>query len=221
MPYINYTYCSPYPPIQSTTAPGLLYFPDEFLPEFYKECKRAAGFVDIAHDGEKVTSCVWTEEAYQEWAKANPEQPTAEDSEYIPTPEQSAVVLMRSVFSTQVADMDDDMVIQCSGLADTWQPGNHKTGEVYNAGDQTWECFQSYDNAVYPGVTPENAAWRTFNRPLHGKSLETARPFVQVQGAHDMYRKGEYMIFTDNRTYMCLKDTNYSPDEYAADWEVV
>ena len=58
---------------QSNYAPGLLYFPDEFLSEYFKEGKRAAGFVKIEHDGTKVTSCVWDEEAYQKWAEENPE----------------------------------------------------------------------------------------------------------------------------------------------------
>lgn len=58
---------------QSNPAPGLVYFPDEFLSEYFKEGKRAAGFVKIEHDGEKVTSCVWDEEAYQKWAEENPE----------------------------------------------------------------------------------------------------------------------------------------------------
>lgn len=59
--------------IQSTPAPGLLVFPDEFLPEFFKDGKRAAGFVAIEDDGETVTSCQWDEDAYQEWCEANPE----------------------------------------------------------------------------------------------------------------------------------------------------
>ena len=58
---------------QSNPAPGLVYFPDEFLSEYFKEGKRAAGFVKIEHDGTKVTSCVWDEEAYQKWAEENPE----------------------------------------------------------------------------------------------------------------------------------------------------
>lgn len=58
---------------QSNPAPGLVLLPDEFLPEYFKEGKRAAGFVKIEHDGEKVTSCVWDEEAYQKWAEENPE----------------------------------------------------------------------------------------------------------------------------------------------------
>lgn len=58
---------------QSNPAPGLVYFPDEFLSEYFKEGKRAAGFVKIEYDGQKVTSCVWDEEAYQKWAEENPE----------------------------------------------------------------------------------------------------------------------------------------------------
>lgn len=58
--------------LQSTPAPGLLEFPDEFLSEFYKEGKRAAGFVIIEDDGEQVTACRWDEEAYQAWAAEHP-----------------------------------------------------------------------------------------------------------------------------------------------------
>lgn len=77
---MNY-YNKKYNFIQSTPAPGLLEFPDEFMSEFYKEGKRAAGFVTIIDDGHTVTSCVWDEEAYQAWAAENPEQPETE-----PTP---------------------------------------------------------------------------------------------------------------------------------------
>lgn len=58
--------------IQSTPAQGLLEFPDSFMQEFYKEGKRAAGFVTTTDDGTTVTSCVWNEEAYQAWCEENP-----------------------------------------------------------------------------------------------------------------------------------------------------
>ena len=51
-------------------------------------------------------------------------------------------------------------------------------------------------------------------------SAETARAWVQPTGAHDIYRAGEYMIWTDGQVYKCLSDTAYSPGEYAAAWEV-
>lgn len=31
---------------------------------------------------------------------------------------------------------------------------------------------------------------------------------------------GEYMVWTDGTIKKCLRDTVYSPEEYAADWEV-
>lgn len=207
--------------IQSTPATGLLEFPDEFMPIYYPEGKRAAGFVTITDNGTTVTSCVWDEEAYQAWCAENPEQPSTGGSNYIPTPEQSAVVMMRAEFSARVADMDDDQIIQCSGLADDWAAGDHKIGDVYNAGDQTWECFAAYNNAEHPDVTPSDPSWFTFNRPLHGKSKETARPWVKPQhGITDIYHIGEYMVYTDGKVYECQRDTNFSPDEYAADWKV-
>lgn len=39
--------------------------------------------------------------------------------------------------------------------------------------------------------------------------------------AHDMYKSGEYMIWTDGNTYRCKQDTNFSPEEYPQAWEKV
>ena len=83
-----------------------------------------------------------------------------------------------------------------------------------------WECIQAYDNAVYPDIVPGGAAWGTFHRPLHATSPDTARPWVQPTGAHDIYKAGEYMTL-DGVLYKCLQDTAYSPAEYAAAWEAV
>lgn len=44
---------------------------------------------------------------------------------------------------------------------------------------------------------------------------------MKPTGAHDMYKVGECMIWTDGEVYKCLSDTAYSPEEYAQDWEVV
>jgi hypothetical protein len=125
---------------------------------------------------------------------------------------------------------DDDKRLRASGLFDDWAAGNHVKGDIYcthknetldDKWEQVWECFQNYDNSVYPDIVPGNAAWYTFNRPLHGKTPETARPFVPVQGAHDMYRVNEYVIWTDGKLYRCKKDTNFSPTDYPDAWELV
>lgn len=124
---------------------------------------------------------------------------------------------------------DDEDRLHVTALYEDWATGKYEVGDIYNTHadgslgsewEQTWECFQAYDNDTYPDIVPGNSAWYTFNRPLHGKSVETARPFVPVQGAHDMYRTGEYMIFTDGKTYRCKSDTNFSPTDYPDAWEV-
>ena len=64
---------SSYSSLHSNYAAGHLLFPDEFISEFYKEGKRAAGFVTITDDGTTVTSCEWDEEAYQAWLAEQPD----------------------------------------------------------------------------------------------------------------------------------------------------
>ncbi|WP_322353988.1 hypothetical protein [Paratractidigestivibacter sp.] len=131
----------------------------------------------------------------------------------------SAIYVSRLSLNGDSVDTDDKR-LRASGLYAEWASGSHTKGEIYTANGQVWECFQSYDNAVYPDITPENAAWYTFNRLLHGTTPETARPFVQPMGAHDMYHAGEYM--TDGgKLYRCKQDTAYSPTDYAAAWEVI
>ena len=128
-----------------------------------------------------------------------------------------AIYLSRLALRGEAADTDDKR-LRASGLYPDWEPGVHKSGEICNAGGQTWECFQAYDNGVYPGIRPGEAAWYTFNRPLHGTTPETARPFVPVMGAHDTYKAGEYAVF-EGALYRCLSETAYSPAEYGAAWK--
>lgn len=116
---------------------------------------------------------------------------------------------------------DDDDRLRISALYPKWAPGEHTVGDIYTTDepDQVWECFAAYDNGVYPDIVPGNAAWGTFNRPLHGKTRETAREYVAPTGAHDMYHAGEWAIFGGSY-YCCKQDTSYSPEEYPAAWEV-
>ena len=131
----------------------------------------------------------------------------------------SAIYVSRQTLAGATVDTDDKR-IRASGLYEDWTEGKYQVDDIRNNGGQTWECFQAHDNATHPDIKPDNSAWFTFWRPLHGTSPETARPFVPVQGAHDMYRVGEYMIYTDGKTYQCKQDTNFSPEYYAQAWEV-
>lgn len=139
---------------------------------------------------------------------------------YIPSEAQSAAAVWRMMLA-QMAGLDDDSRIRVSGLYESWTAGKYEAGNIRNAGGQTWECFQAHDNATYPDIKPGSAAWFTFWRPLHGKSPETARPFVPVQGAHDMYRAGEYTVWTDGSIKRATQDTAYSPEDYSPAWEAI
>lgn len=153
--------------------------------------------------------------------KLTAEQAAAEQAaltaRYIPSEAQSAAAVGRMMLA-QMADLDDDSRIRVSGLYEPWTAGKYEVGDIRNAAGQTWECFQAHDCAVYPDIKPGSAAWFTFWRPLHGKSPETARPFVPVQGAHDMYHAGEYAVYND-ALYQCVQDTAYSPEDFPGAWE--
>lgn len=127
---------------------------------------------------------------------------------------------MEAVYQLATPSMTPDEIIQNRVMCKVWQPGYHVVGAVYEAAGQVWQCIQSYDNEVYPDIIPGNAAWGTFHKPYHGRTPETAMPWVQPTGSHDMYLTGEYMIWTDGTIQKCLSSTAYSPEEYGGAWEV-
>ena len=115
----------------------------------------------------------------------------------------------------------DESKLKVEPLIKGWHRGKHTVGEIYMVDGQMWGCYQSYANAVYPDINPSGSAWRTFNRPLHGKSLATAKPFVHPTGSHDIYKSGEYAVWTDGRIYKCISDTAFSPAEYSQAWQKI
>ena len=127
---------------------------------------------------------------------------------------------MEAVFEKAAPVMTADEVITNRVMCKVWAAGKHTVGEVYSTGEQLWQCIQDYDNEVYPDIVPGGTAWGTFHKPYHGMTAETAMPWVQPTGAHDMYLTGEYMIWEDGLVYKCLSSTAYSPEEYGGAWEV-
>lgn len=100
-----------------------------------------------------------------------------------------------------------------------WKPGSYTNGNVRTWMGIPYKCVQGHDstgnNDWTPDATP--ALWMQY----HGTSVDTARPWVAPTGAHDMYKTGEYMIWTDGLTYRCASDTVYSPTDYAQAWIAV
>ena len=127
-----------------------------------------------------------------------------------------AVKLLMSEKKPETADE----IIKCSALWDEWEPGKHTVDEIFTVDGDPWKVYQSYDNAVHPDIAPGNAAWYTFNKPLHGTTRETAREFIQPQaGTVDIYHPGEWCIF-EGKACKAKRDTNFSPKDFPQDWEV-
>lgn len=100
-----------------------------------------------------------------------------------------------------------------------WKPGAYAIGEVRMHGGNPYRCVQAHDSGENPAWTPEatGALWMQY----HGTTAATARAWIAPTGTQDMYRAGEYMLWTDGRTMKCIADTAYSPAAYPQAWEEV
>lgn len=98
-----------------------------------------------------------------------------------------------------------------------WKEGAYAVGDVRMYQGVPYKCVQGHDSTANPGWTPEAtpALWMQY----HGTTPESARPWIAPTGAHDMYKAGEYMIWTDGKTYKSKMDTAYSPTDYPQAWE--
>lgn len=100
------------------------------------------------------------------------------------------------------------------------QEGTYHVGDVrrHPETEQPYKCILEYDASVQ---TNWDLSVGTLWIPYHGISKTTAYPWSAPTGAHDMYKAGEYMTYTDGLIYKCLSDTVYSPTGYAQAWEAV
>lgn len=100
----------------------------------------------------------------------------------------------------------------------TWMPGIYAVNDVRMHDGIPYKCIQPHDsttnNTWTPPTTP--ALWMQY----HGTTAETARPWVAPTGAHDIYKQGEYMIWTDGAVYECINDTNFDPVAFPAAWSI-
>ncbi len=79
-------------------------------------------------------------------------------------------------------------------------------------------CALTHTHNGEPDWSPDLAPslWKEY----HGTSIETARAYRAPSGEHDMYRAGEYMVWTDGLIYRCLTDTDRGPNILPDSWEV-
>ena len=126
---------------------------------------------------------------------------------------------MRAAMDSGVTFAAAQGAVQINAVADLvrpWKPGAYAVGDVRAEDGVPYKCVQAHDSAANPDWKPSAtpALWMQY----HGTSRETARAWVAPAGAHDMYKKGEWMIYTDGKLYECLSDTAYSPADLPSAW---
>ena len=134
-------------------------------------------------------------------------------------PEALREIQTQAVLAQVKKSEDKTLGIQCMALYPVYEQNKqHEVGEVALHPDTGYpkECMTAYDGTVQQTWTIDTA---TLWKPWHSRKKEYALPWEQPTGAHDMYKSGEYMIWTDGTVKKCVQDTNFSPEEYPQAWE--
>lgn len=99
------------------------------------------------------------------------------------------------------------------------QEGIYKVGDIRRdpENDVPCKCILEYDAGIQPDWTIKN---RTLWIPYHGYNSESALPWEAPTSASDIYKKGEWMVYTDGKKYEALVDTEYSPEVKPDYWKV-
>ena len=138
-----------------------------------------------------------------------------------PDPTAALQEIQTQAVLAQITESEDKTLgIQCMALFPVYiQNKQHEAGEVATHPETgyPYECMTAYDGTVQQDWTIDNRAlWK----PWHSRKPEYALLWETPTGAHDMYKAGEYMIWTDGSVYECKQDTNFSPTEYEQAWGI-
>lgn len=133
---------------------------------------------------------------------------------------EALVRFARIYLEGQIPSSDDKTLgISCAALFKEWKPGKYISGDIRRDPETGYpkECMIDHDSNVNTDWTIKiGTVWKAY----HSRKKEYALPWIQPTGAHDMYKAGEYMIWTDGKVYLANQDTNYSPVDYPGAWEM-
>ena len=126
---------------------------------------------------------------------------------------------MRPIMTELVKGKPADIVISTKEFILDWVADSYEVGDVRrDANGYPKRCITLHNSITSPTHTIDVASlWASY----HATQTQYALPYVAPTGAHDMYKVGEYMIWTDGTIMKCIQDTAYSPTEYAQAWETI
>ncbi len=183
---------------------------------------RERGYKDV-ETSEAPAVSTQTQQAVPSWTEQ--ENKIVQSWDVVPAQPDPTAALQESqtqAVLAQIAESDDKTLgIQCMALFPVWERGNYVVGDVRTDPDTgyPYECIVAHDS-----ITNNGDDWTIKNRALwsawHSRKKEYALPWEKTEtGTSGIYHVGEYMIWTDETVKKCLRDTNFSPDEYPDDWE--
>ena len=134
---------------------------------------------------------------------------------------------MTFVSEATAGDRTGTEIVACEELLPAWTKegpkgdGSHEVGEPCTHAGQAWKCCQAHNTNNNPDIEPGQspAQWA----PYHTTDPAKAKPFIQPQGAHDAYQKGECCLWTDGKVYRSIMEgaNAYSQEAYPQGWKVV
>ena len=137
------------------------------------------------------------------------------------TLDEGMLELNRAILADKLAETEDKtLAIACMAFFEPWTPGKYSVGDIRTNPETGYprECILAHDSTVNTNWTITTA---TLWKPYHSRKKEYALPWETPTGVHDMYKAGEYMVWTDYGIYKCLTDTNFNPVDYPSAWEIV
>lgn len=183
---------------------------------------RGQGYKDVETTSAPTVS-TQTQQAVSSWQEQeNKIVQTWEIKPAQPDPTAALQEIQTQAVLQQIAKSEDKTLgIQCMALFPVYvQNKQHDAREVATHPETgyPYECRTSYDGTVQQDWTMDNRAlWK----PWHSRKKEYALPWVAPTGAHDIYKAGEYMIWTDGMVHRCKVDTDRGPDVLPDSWETV
>ena len=121
-------------------------------------------------------------------------------------------------------EVTDTEIIDSEHAVPDWNPkGDYSVDKVpletpVRHGGQVYALIQNHNAANYANVEPGTEGGAPFWRIKHTTNPKKAKPWIKPT-ATSPYKVGECMLWTDGVVKRALRDTTFSPDEYAADWE--
>lgn len=125
-------------------------------------------------------------------------------------------ILSNILFNIYVPDFTTEEIILCRGLANEWKPKKYNVGEVCVENGIPFRCIKEHTSEK---DKTKNTSNHDLWCPYHGTSIESALPYMNPANDNEIYKAGEYIIWTDGCIMKAVKDTNFSPDDDPDAWE--